>query len=76
MSPGQQGCPVRPQGTGSQLPAVQVPGHEFPQKPQLLESANRFPQTFPHSVVPGGHAQVPPVQTPLMGQAVPQAPQC
>jgi hypothetical protein len=71
----QQGWPKKPHGCGAQVPPVQVPEHEFPQPPQLLESEDRSTQVFPQSVVPAGHAQVPPVQTPFVGHAVPQAPQ-
>jgi len=58
------------------VPAVQVPEHELPHEPQLLGSEDRSTQVFPHSVVPAGHAQLPPVQMPFVAQAVPQAPQC
>jgi len=54
---------------------VQVPGHEFPQVPQLFGSLERLKQLPPQSVVPGAHAQAPLVQTSFVGHAVPQAPQ-
>ncbi len=71
---------MKPQGSGGggwHVPPAQIPSQRDPQAPQFASSLARSAQTSPsgQSVVPAGHAQVPPLQMPCMEHAVSQLPQ-
>jgi len=61
-----------------QLPAEHTcpAAHARPQLPQLAVSRPRGAHVVPHIVVPTGQEHAPPLHVPLVGHAVPHAPQC
>src|SRR5690606_22556994 len=69
------------EGPGS-VSAMQVPraqiwfaAHAWSQLPQYSRVA-RLTQASPHSVLPTGHSQLPPLHFPPAGQGASQPPQC
>lgn len=67
--------PITVQSSVWQIPSMHAPPQAAPHAPHWLTSAVSSTQAPPHRVRPGRQAQVPPEQTSVSAQAVPQAPQ-